>query len=400
MATDVASDAQIPWCTRAIVADKKVDPVIDPKLTTARGQFPSANTAIHLDHASVGPISLRAAEAMQQVAADHAALGFDDSWRYDGIERVRGQVAWLVNSNPNNIAFVQNTSFGLSVAANGIDWQPGDNVVLPSQEFTSNHYPWLNLSRGGVELKTVEAPSGHSSIDAIASAIDAKTRALTVSAVQYSNGHRYDLAALGELCNDRGILFVVDGTQAVGALKIDTDACAVDVLAVSSHKWMLAPPGIGFIHVSDRALDQLHPSVVGWLSVAQPFQFDYTLDLPPTAAQFEPGTENVIGTLGLGGSISLLEELSATWVEDRVLALTDRIYNEVLARGYTVQSPRESAQRSGIVIFSKSDIDPQSMHDRLTAAGVKCAVRAGGIRFSPHFYNTMEEIDAAIAALD
>ena len=102
-----------------------------------------------------------------------------------------------------------------------------------------------------------------------------------MSAVQYSNGHRYDLTAVGQLCRERGVLFVVDGTQAVGALRIDVDASAIDVLAVSSHKWMLGPPGIGFVHLSNRALDAIRPSVVGWLSVADPFAFDYELDLPP-----------------------------------------------------------------------------------------------------------------------
>ena len=373
--------------------------VSEPTLVAARAQFPSAETAIHLDHASVGPISLRVAEAMRQNAADHAGHGFDPAWR-DNLERVRAQVAWLIGSRPANVAFVQNTSFGISIAANGIDWQPGDNLVIPAREFPSNYYPWLNLADRGVELRTVAAPDGHASIDAIAAAIDGRTRAVTVSAVQYSNGHRYDLTALGQLCRERGVVFVVDGTQAVGALRIDVDAAAIDVLAVSSHKWMLGPPGIGFVHLSNRALDVIRPSVVGWLSVADPFAFDYRLDLPPSARRFEPGTENVIGTVGLGGTISLLQEFGPAWVEQRVLHLTDHLCQEVAARGFEVHSPRGDSHASGIVIFSKTGIDADRLHARLTAAGVKCTVRAGGIRFSPHYYNTIDEIDAALAAFD
>lgn len=373
--------------------------VADPTFIAARAQFPSAETAIHLDHASVGPISLRVAEAMQKNAAKHAGNGFDPAWR-DDIERVRAQVAWLIGSQPANIAFVQNTSFGISIAANGIDWQPGDNVVIPAHEFPSNYYPWLNLAVRGVELRTVAAPDGHSSIDAIAAAIDGRTRAVTVSAVQYSNGHRYDLTALGQLCREREAVFVVDGTQAVGALKIDVDTSAIDVLAVSSHKWLLGPPGIGFVHLSNRALDVIRPSVVGWLSVAHPFAFDYRLELPPSAKRFEPGTENVIGTVGLGGTISLLQDFGPGWVEQRVLHLTDHICERVTTRGFELQSPRGGGHASGIVIFSKPGIDPDRLHAQLAAAGVKCAVRAGGIRFSPHYYNTIDEIDTAIAALD
>ena len=372
--------------------------VVDPRSVAARAQFPSAETAIHLDHASVGPISLRVAEVMQQNADDQARSGFDPAWRHD-IERVRRQVAWLVGSQPDNVAYVQNTSFGLSIAANGVDWQPGDNVVLPTREFPSNYYPWLNLRRRGVELRLVEAPEGHASIDDIAAAIDRRTRVVTLSAVQFSNGCRYDLAAIGGLCRQRGVLFVVDGTQAVGALRVEVEASGIDVLAVSAHKWMLGPPGIGFVTLSTRALEVIQPSVVGWLSVADPFAFDYQLDLTPSASRFEPGTENVVGILGLGGTISLLQEYTPQWVEERILRLTDHVCQEVTARGFVVQSPRQDRQRSGIVIFSKPDTDPEQLHERLAAAGVKCAVRAGGIRFSPHYYNTTDEIDTALAAI-
>lgn len=335
---------------------------------------------------------------MQEVVTGHANRGFDFAWR-DNVEQVRQQVAWLIGSSSENVAFVQNTSFGLSIAANGIDWRRGDNIVLPAQEFTSNYYPWRNLERHGVQLRLVDAPLGHASIDSIAESIDESTRLVSVSAVQYSNGHRYDLDTLGQLCQERNVLFVVDGTQSVGAMTIDVQASGIDVLAVSSHKWMLGPPGIGFVHLSQRALENIRPSVVGWLSVKEPFLFDYQLDLPATAQGFEPGTENVIGTLGLGGAISLIQELSPSWIESRILDLTDYVCQEVAHRGFAVQTPRSQNQRSGIVIFSKDGVDPEQLHEQLSAAGVKCAVRAGGIRFSPHFYNTVEEIDAAMAAL-
>jgi len=373
--------------------------VADPTFIDARSQFPSAETAIHFDHASVGPIPRRAAEAMVQNATEHLGRGFDPRWR-DDVERVRGQVGWLVGSEPQNVAFVQNTSFGVSIVANGLDWRPGDNVVLPAQEFPSNYYPWANLSDRGVELRPVDAPEGHASISDIAAAIDDRTRVIAVSAVQYSNGFRYDLAALGQLGRDRGALVVIDGTQAVGALQVDVGASGIDVLAVSSHKWLLGPPGIGFVALSDRAIDVIRPSVVGWLSVADPFAFDYRLELAPSASRFEPGTENVVGILGLGGTISLLQEFGRSWVERRVLTLTDHLCHEVSARGFRIQSPRHQPNRSGIVIFSKPGTEPESLYVRLTAAGVKCAIRAGGIRFSPHYYNTIDEIDTAVAALD
>lgn len=369
-----------------------------PDIAEVRAQFPSAARAIHFDHASVGPISLAASAAMQEAAIVQAEEGFQHSWR-DDLERVRGQVAWLVGSRAERIAFVQNTSFGISLAATGLDWREGDNVVLAEREFPSNYYPWMNLAALGVQLRKVPAPLGHAASDDLIEAIDTRTRVLAVSAVQFSNGFRYDLQRLGAACAERGVLFVVDGTQSVGALTIDVEAQGIDLLAVSAHKWMLSPPGIGFAHLSDKAMSVLRPTVVGWLSVADPFAFDYQMQLLPTADRFEPGTENIVGTLGLGGAISLLQRYSPQWVEARVLELTDHMCDALLASGCRIISPREGRERSGIVIFTRDGTAPEVLYERLTAAGVKCAARGGGIRFSPHFYNTTDEVDAALAAI-
>lgn len=367
--------------------------------TAVRAQFPSAGVAVQFDHASVGPISLRASAAMREAADVYSAEGFQSSWR-DDIEQVRGLLARLVGSTPGNIAFTQNTSTGLSIAANGIDWRPGDSVVLPEREFPSNYYPWLNLEPRGVQLRRVPAPAGHVTVDDMASAIDSRTRVVAVSAVQFSNGHRYDLDAIGAQCRRHGALFVVDGTQSVGALTIDVERSGVDVLAVSSHKWMLGPAGIGFVHVSDRAIGQIRPDIVGWLSVREPFTFDYQLDLPSTADRYEAGTENVIGTLGLGAASSIFLEHGPDQVERDVLALTDRLCERLLRTGHEVLSPRSTMQSSGIVVFRQPGVPADQMYVRLTAAGVRCALRGGGIRFSPHFYNNDDDIDVALAVLD
>lgn len=363
-----------------------------------RAEFPSANGAVHFDHASVGPISRRAATAMGRVVEVYATQGFQNSWR-DDIEAVRSAVAQLVGSSVGNVAFTQNTSTGLSIAANGIDWRAGDNVVLPEREFPSNYYPWMNLAPRGVQLRTVPAPVGHATIDDLSAAIDERTRVVALSAVQFSNGHRYDLDAIGQLCRHREVLFVVDGTQAVGALAIDVERSVIDLLAVSAHKWMLGPAGIGFVHISDRGLDQFRPDIVGWLSVREPFAFDYRLDMPRTADRYEPGTENIVGTIGLGAAVSIFLERGVHRVEHDVLALTDVLCERLTATGHHIISPRSDPERSGILIFSSPTTPAEEMHARLIAAGIKCAPRGGGLRFSPHFYNNLDDVDAALAVL-
>ena len=367
-------------------------------LPELKAKFPSAAGTIHFDHASVGPISTLVRDSMRQVVDDYCALGYLNSWR-DDIERVRARVALLVGSAPGNIAFTQNTSTGLSITATGIDWRPGDHVVLAEREFPSNYYPWLNLAPRGVELRTVPAPDGHATPDALAGAVDARTRAVTVSAVQFSNGHRYDLDAIGATCREHDAPFVVDGTQSVGALTIDVARSGVDVLAVSSHKWMLGPAGVGFVHVSDRALERIRPDIVGWLSVEQPFAFDYRLALPRTADRYEPGTENIIGILGLGAAVDLFLAHGTRSVEDRVLAITDELCTLLEHDGHVIVSPRTGHERSGIVIFRTPGVEPEVLHMHLMTNGIRCAPRGGGIRFSPHFYNDQTDIDAALAAL-
>lgn len=332
---------------------------------------------------------------MRQVTEVYCTEGFQNSW-LDDIGAVRGSVARLVGSSVRNIAFTQNTTTGLSIAANGIDWRPGDNVVLPEHEFPSNYYPWMNLERRGVQMRTVSAPTGHSTIDDLAAAIDERTRVVALSAVQFSNGYRYDLDAVGQLCRERGVLFVVDGTQAVGALAIDVERSGIDLLAVSAHKWMLAPAGIGFVHVSDRGLDRVRPDIVGWLSVREPFAFDYQLDMPLTADRYEPGTPNVVGTIGLGAAVSIFLERGVAQVERDVLALTDLLCERLLAGGHQITRPRSGHERSGIVIFRSPKTSAEDLHARLVAAGIKCAPRGGGVRFSPHFYNDLADADAAL----
>jgi len=370
------------------------DPSVDdPLLALARSELPSAELTTYVDHAAVGPISRCVHDAVAGVLDEHLTRGTQPR---DAIDQVRAQVARLVGGSAGGVAFVQNTSFGLSLAANGTEWSPGDNVVLSEHEFPSNLYPWMNLARRGVDLRRVPAPDGHARVDAIAAAIDDRTRALSVSAVQYSNGHRYDLDALGQLCRDRGLLFVVDGTQAVGALTVDVGASGIDLLAVSSHKWMLGPHGIGFAHCSDRALERLHPDVVGWLSVREPFAFAGQLDLLPNAERFEPGTENVLGIVGLGAAVGLFERLGPEWVEARVLAVTDHLCDRLPAVGCDLITDREDRRRSGIVVFRHRRVPNEVLYGQLMAAGVRCSARGGGIRFSPHCYNTLEEIDGAL----
>ncbi len=361
-----------------------------PDFAAIRREFPIAERVTYLNHAAIGPIPLRARDAMV-AGADEYLLLDRAAWAARA-RHVRERSAVLINARPDQIAFIKNTSEGLSLAANGIDWQPGDNAIVPLDDFPSVVYPWRNLAGQGVEARLIPARDGRMLLDDLRAAIDRRTRAIAISTVQFKSGFRCDLAAIGELCRAHDLLFVVDGIQSLGALACDVQAAGIDVLAADAHKWLMGPQGIGIFYCSDRALERLAVRTVGWLSVREPFQFSLEIDLLPDARRFEPGSENSIGIFGLGGTLDLIAELGIDAIEARVLALTDLLCDGLARKGYHVRSPRGACERSGIVIFDSAAHATDALFERLTAERIAVSVRGGGIRVSPHYYNTEAEI--------
>lgn len=366
-------------------------------LARVRAEFPIVERGAYLNHAAVCPIPRRSQRWMERVIEESLTLD-RDGWA-GRAQLVRELGARLINARPDQIAFIKNTSEGLSLAANGIDWRSGDNAIVHDNDFPSVVFPWQNLADHGVETRRVAARAGRVLVDDIADAIDARTRAVAISTVQFKTGFRVDLAAIGQLCRDHDLLFVVDGIQSLGALALDVQACGADVVAADAHKWLLGPQGIGLFYCSDRALARLKVRTVGWLSIREPFNFDYRLDLLPDARRFEPGSDNSIGICGLGGTLELLHEIGIDAIEARVLALTDLLCDELTRKGYRVVSPRDDRERSGIVIFVGDRQPTAALFERLTAARVTVSVRGGGIRVSPHCYNSEGEIGQLIDAL-
>ncbi len=350
-----------------------------------RDLYPGADECVYLDVAAVGLISTRVREAMLQTLENHEGLGIAGSeQRAETLALTRRRVAELIGGHTDRVAFTQNTSTGLAIVANGIDWAEGDNILVPAGEFPSNFYPWTQLRRRGIELREVPMIDGHADLGALADLADERTRLLSISAVQYSSGYRYDLAEIGAYCRQAGILFVVDATQAAGALTIDADRDGIDVLAASAHKWMLGPLGIGFVHLSPGAMEALNPSVVGWLSVDRPFDFDHDPILAPDGRRFESGTENAVGIAGLGAAIDLVLTAGRDVVENCVLDATAELSALLIDRGWELRRTPDRRNWSGILIATSGADD--AMFERLRVAGVRCSLRGGGIRFSPHYF--------------
>ena len=364
--------------------------------------FPVIHECAYLNHAGMGPLPRRSAQRMG-VLADLVSRTGDLRWldRQAEVDRVRGLAARLLGARePREVAFVENTSTGLSMIAAGLDWRSGDNVVGAALEFPSNVYPWMQLADLGVEYRQVPERDGRIDPGALIDLMDDRTRMLALSWVQYASGFRSDLVRLGTACRERGVLFVVDVIQGLGALELDVERDLVDVAAASAHKWLLGPEGIGLLYVSDRVIDRLRPARSGWRSTRDIFQWaDYDLTWAEGAKRFESGTLNVYGIVALGGSLDILLEAGGAAIETQVLALTDRAARGLADLGFSVVSSRTPGETSSIVTATHPSLDPSDLVKRLAERDVVVAARAGRFRIAPHFYNSMEEIDRFLEEL-
>jgi len=357
----------------------------------------------YLNHAGVSPAPARVVRAVQE-AADLSArdpLGFfmDGvlAWR----ESARTRLARLMGVPAEHLALTKNTGHGLSLVADGLRLEPGDNVVSVACEYPSVVYPWYAQADRGIETRLVSPRAdGTFTLDDLAAVMDAKTRVLTLSWVQFGTGFRCDLAACADLAHAHGALFVADVIQGLGALPLEARNWGVDIAVTGAHKWLMAPGGTGGLYIAPHALERMRLVNMGALSVVDVAKFDpLDFSVKPTAQRFEEGTPNGLGLAGLDAAVSLLEEVGPSTIAAQVLALAAHAAEKLEAKGYQVTSPRTDNQRAGLVLFQHSKHSNEAVLQALTEAGVTAAVRGGKLRFSPHFYNTFEEIAQAVEAL-
>jgi cysteine desulfurase/selenocysteine lyase len=372
-------------------------------IDAVRALMPIARRYVYMNHAAIGPLPQTAVDRAAGVARSVAETG-DEYWpaRLSEAERVRALAARLMGARvPHEVAFVANTSDGLSVVATGIDWRSGDNVVGADCEFPANVYPWMRLAALGVEYRRAPERDGRLDLDELLSLVDDRTRVVALSWVQFASGFRADLRRIGAYCRERGVVFVVDGIQGLGALEIDVERDNVDVLAADGHKWLLAPEGIGLLYVSDRVVDRIEPSRVGWTSVRDWLKWTrYELRYREGAGRYEPGTLNMLGVYALGASLELLLEAGPAAIEARIKSLTDALVDGLTDRGFEVVSSRRDGEWSGVVAVTHPARPSPELVERLHARGIEVAHRAGRVRISPHFYNTHEEVGRVLEGVE
>jgi cysteine desulfurase/selenocysteine lyase len=366
-----------------------------------RSEFPVTSKYAYFDHAAVGPLPTRVLEATKRVVQEKSEGDIHwESWE-EGTEAARKSIAELVGARVEEIALTTSTSEGLAVVANGLSYEKDQNIVTCDMEFASNLFPWQALAkRYGVELRVVRNREATLRMEDFSDVIDAKTKLVAISYVQYSNGFRTDLAELSKIAHENGAYVVTDAVQAVGQMPIDVANLGVDFLASSGYKWLLSPISTGFLYVKRTLLDELWPTIVGYRSDENPMDFSYrTLQPAQTARRYEAGQLNFPGFAGMKEAIGLLQEVGMQNVWNRICSHIDLLRSGIEKNGtFQIRSSMNEKNRSGILSLACQN--PDSIADRLFEHGIVISVRGGGLRISPHFYNTEEEIRKLLSELD
>ena len=362
-----------------------------------RDQFPVTQKLIYMNHAGVAPLCAAAAQAMRRLTEDVERFG---SYHYDdwleNYEGIRVAAARLIHSDRSEIAVVKNTSEGVATVALGLNWSPGDRVVVFEEEFPANWYPWKRLEARGVRLTTLSVLD---SLDRIEEACRG-ARLLAISFVQYLNGYRADLPAIGEICRRHGCIFFVDAIQGLGAFPLDVRASGIHALAADGHKWLLGPEGCGILYVQRDLQDSIEPVEFGYTNVRHFTDYGTRqTDLRPDAGRYEPGTMNTVGIYGLRAAMEFLLDVGVERIAPHVEALGDRIAEGVRSKDYQVMVERKPGTGAGIVSFRKEGADSRAVVKHLRDRGVVVAARSGWVRSSPHFYISPEDVDALVREL-
>ena len=362
-----------------------------------RKLFPVTENFTYLNSAAISPPPTSSVQAVISQLNDVSQNGSTkfSAW-VDTKNRARANVAEMLGVKPEQIAFLRNTSDGFSAVAGGLDWKKEDNIVSFAKEFPANFYAWRRVRDDfGIELRLCPERNGRIDLDEFINLIDENTKLVSISAVQFASGFRADLERIGRAARKADALFAVDIIQGLGAMKFDLPAQFVDIAAGASHKWLCSPEGCGILYLSARARERIKPTLVGWISVEEPWNFeDSGQNYKPNALAWETGTGCSALFYGLEQSTKLLLETGAEKIENYLENLTDHLCEIIDKENYEIVSSRETREKSQIVcIKHKNGKTPNEIAERLEKQNIIVSPRNDRIRIAPHFYNNIGEIE-------
>ena len=368
-----------------------------------RRLFPATQNYAYLNSAAVAPLPTISVEAVSRQLHDvseNGSLNFNQ-W-IDTKNRARAIIAKMLKVKSEQIAFMRNTSDGLSTIANGLKWRKADNIVSFAKEFPANFYAWRRIrDEFEVELRLCPERNGQIDLYEFISLIDENTKLVSISAVQYGSGFRADLERIGRAARAVEALFVVDIIQAFGVTPFDLEAQMVDAAAGASHKWLCSPEGCGILYLSNRARERIKPTLVGWISVGEPFDFeDSEQEYKSNALAWETGTGGISLFYGLEQSIKILQEAGAENIEKYLEELTDYLCDSLATKNYEIVSSRAKNEKSQIVCIKHlGGSTPTEIAKHLERENIIVSPRNDRIRIAPHFFNNQEDVERLIDVL-
>jgi selenocysteine lyase/cysteine desulfurase len=310
--------------------------------------------------------------------------------------RARAALATRLGGRPEDVAFLGSASEGLHVASEGVDWRPGDNVVVGQSEFPSVLLAWQRLRARGVEVRHV----GREAVvapDEIAAAVDGRTRVIAASHVGYLTGARHDLGRLRALADRAGARLVVDASHALGVVPVDGALC--DVVVACCYKWLLAVHGVGVFYVNSRRWPELGAPWVGWHSTHREEDWRRRTDyrMREDGSRFEAGNPPFLPVYVLESALRTLDNLDVGTVEAHVLALGGALRAGLVKLGLPVLTPEAPEERAGNIVFASDRC--LEVEQALRELGVLVWAGDGRVRLSVHAYNDEADVARALGAL-
>jgi len=368
-----------------------------------KGDF-DLGDSVYLNGANQGPFPRVASAAVQDALAwKRDPSSIDDSIYFSLPDRVRRAAAPFLGCDPVDIAVTTGASTGIGLLAQGLDWKRGDHVVIPAGEFPANHLPWTALRQAGVEVTVVATDGGLTPQD-IADVLRPTTRVVAVGWVNFATGYRIDVDAIGALCAEHGIAFLIDASQGLCAVPLDVGRCRATIVTAAGYKWMCAPYGTGIFYVDPDWVERLPVPVLNWSSVvgAEDFNRLTTLevDFRPGAARWDaPETASFLNGMPMAASLEFLGDIGTAAVFAHTQSLLDRLVDG-LPRGFRTESSRAHDDRSSIVRLVADDLEAtRSAYERCLEAGISVSLREGGLRVSPGVWNSAGDIDRLLERL-
>ncbi len=364
-------------------------------------EFSALGDTLYFDHASYGPRPASAVAAMNAFNREMADGTHDHFVAYNAIGDCKKLIGKLVNVSPEYVSLSGNTSMGLNYVAASYPFRKDDKVLIVDRQFPAVVHPWLNQQQRGVSCEFIPSDP-YPDLDTALSMIDERTKFVIISWVRFFDGYRVNLNEWADALHERGVYLVVDGMQGCGAIPVDLTDCGVDAFSAGGAKWLLSPLGTGFLYVAPGLREELQPVFAGWLQMLEDDDFttflDYDHHIPPDGRRFETATYPTMLLYGMREALRILNEADPARIAPHIFGLLDNLVSCLAEeKGFEVLTNLDDSVRSGILSI-KTPEGPGVL-ERLTAGNIRVSFREGGLRISPHLYNTETDIEKLAASI-